>query len=273
MIEWIPPESLRAFEAAIWLSLFGAPLGSILIFRRLSFFGDALGHSSLGGIAVAFLLFHESILALSLGALISVLLTVFVLFWLEHKAKLPSDLAMTVSYSGLFAFGLLFLGAAEDSEHLEHILLGDIWNLRDDMLWFIRAWAVVVTSFLMVAWRPLWATVMDAGFSRSLGFSTQWMDALLLIVVSISVVGMIQSVGVVLVAAYLILPPAAALPWVRSLRGLCFASVSMAGISSILGISIALLVALPAGPCIALSSFVIMMMSQVVKSKASSAIH
>lgn len=189
-----------AFEACLWLSFFAAPLGALLIFRRLSFFGDALGHASLAGVAVAVLLAGENPVALSAGALVSVLLTSALLHFLEKKMKLPSDVAMTVSYSGFFALGILL--AFYSKLDLEHLLFGELWEMSHSMLWFLRIWAVIVVSLLIRFWKPLWLSVMDPLFARTLGFKTSAFDLFFLCITSVSVVGMIRTVGVVLVAAF-----------------------------------------------------------------------
>ncbi|MBN8554554.1 MAG: metal ABC transporter permease [Deltaproteobacteria bacterium] len=253
-----------SLEAAIWLSLFAAPLGSLLIFRRLSFFGDALGHSSLAGVAAAFLIFGPHPLWLSVGALISVFMTVGLLHLLEKHAKLPSDVAMTSSYSGLFSLGILLM--AFSAMDLEHLLFGDINRISLEMLWFMRIWAIVMLMILAAFWKPLWASVMDPIFARSLGFKTQWLDLLFIVITSISVVGMIQSVGIVLVAAYLVLPSAAALPWARSLTQLMARSIGFALLSSFTGVFISLRwPPIPTGAAIAFTAFVCLLLSHCLK--------
>jgi ABC-type Mn2+/Zn2+ transport system permease subunit len=255
--------SFTVLEAALWLSFFAAPLGSLLIFRRLSFFGDALGHSSLAGVAACFLLFGPNPLALSVGALVSVLITAGLLQLLEKKCKLPSDVAMTASYSGLFSLGVLLMSFS--AMDLEHFLFGDISQINFEMLWFMRVWAFIMAAVLLKFWRPLWATVMDPLFAQSLGFNVRFMDLLFIVITSVSVVGMIQSVGVVLVAAYLVLPPAASLPWARSLSQLMISSIGFALLSSFTGIFLSTRFPIPAGPSIAFVAFVCVVVSHCLR--------
>ena len=261
--------SLPAFEASLWLSLYAAPIGCFLVFRRLSFFGDALSHATLAGVALALLIWKDSPLAILIGALVSVLLTAAMLRWFENKAKLPPDVALTVSYSGVFALGLLLLRSS-DEEHAEHILFGDILQISSSMLWFHRLWAVVALLTIVYFWRPLWAFVTDGIFARSLGYRVGMLDALFLALTAVSVVGMIQSVGVILVAAYLILPAATALPWARSLVSLVGFSVLFALISSFCGLCIVAewtegILQKSPGPWMAFSAFLILVLSHLTR--------
>lgn len=252
-----------AFEACCWLSLFAAPLGAFLIFRRLSFFGDALGHASLAGVAVAVLMVGQSPWILSMGALGSVLLSAGLLQFLEKKIRLPSDVAMTVSYSGFFALGLLLMFYARMD--LEHLLFGDLWSMNISMMWFLRIWAWVMIALLLLLWKPLWLSVMDPLFARGLGYNTGVLDLFFLCLTAISVVGMIQSVGVVLVSAYLVLPAATVLPWSRSLLRYLIGSIIVAFISGIGGLFLSHRLLVPAGACIALVAFGFLMVSHSTK--------
>jgi iron/zinc/copper transport system permease protein len=246
-------------EACYWLSLFAAPLGALLIFRRLSFFGDALGHASLAGVAIAVLVAGQSPWMLSVGALIAVLLSAALLHFLEKRMRLPSDVAMTVSYSGFFALGLLLMFYTHMD--LEHLLFGDLWSMDVSMMWFLRIWGCIVIVLLLLLWRPLWLSVMDPLFSRSLGFNTNLLDLFFLCLTAISVVGMIQSVGVVLVAAYFVLPASSILPWARSLRQYLIGSIIVALLSGVGGMLLSRQLQVPAGACIALTAFCILILS------------
>jgi ABC-type Mn2+/Zn2+ transport system permease subunit len=256
---FIEAMKLPAFEAAVWLSLFAAPLGCILIFRRLSFFGDSLSHASLSGIAFVYLFVGSHPIWLSLGALISALLTTGLLRLFEKWAKLPSDVALTVSYSGMFAVGVLLISSGDLD--LEHLLLGDIWSITTERLWFLRIWSFVVMGFLFIFWRALWSMAVDLRFAKGLGFKVDRVDFAFLVITSISVVGVIQSVGVILVAAYLVLPAASALPWVKSLRALTVFAIAFALLSSVLGILLSFRFGFHAGPSIALSGFALLILS------------
>jgi zinc/manganese transport system permease protein len=163
----------------------------------------------------------------------------------------------------MFALGVLLIQSGELD--LEHILFGDIWSVKQNMLWFLRIWAVVVLTVLVILWRPLWACVMDSRFARGLGYRTNRIDLLFLVLTAVSVVGMIQSVGVVLVAAYLVLPAASMLPWARSLKALALGSIVFAALASMTGVLVSFRAGLSAGPSIAAVGFVLVSLSHALK--------
>jgi manganese/iron transport system permease protein len=255
---------LTALETSFWVSLFAAPLGCFLIFRKLSFFGDALGHSTMAGIAVAYLLFGSSILPLSIGAAVSGILAAFVFQGASRVFQISSDIALTVTYSTFFALGLYLL--SQEHVHLDNYLMGDLWNINPQMLWFVRIWAFVVWFVLGLRWKAMWLNAADPDLARSLGYSRSIQDFLVIGLVAISVVGMIQAVGVVLLTAYLVIPAAAALPWARSLKSLMLLSVAFALAGSFMGIFLAALEpAWHSGPCLALTSAILFAASHGVR--------
>ncbi len=251
-----------SWEALILLSIFAAPLGCLLIFRRMSYFGDALGHSALAGVVVIYLMGWQSPWALSAGAIASVLLTSQILKFLESQFRLPTDLALTVSSAGMLGLGILLSASAPIQ--LEHLLVGDLAAINESMVWFLRLLAVVMLSFLIFMWKPLWASVIDARFARSLGFSSHRFDFLLLALTSVTVVGLIQSVGAILVATYLVFPAAASLAWAKSLRSLVVSSIVFALASSFFGAYASMRLQFAPAPAIATFGFLATLLSHGV---------
>lgn len=255
-------EFFHALEVTVWLSLFGAPLGCFIVFRRLSFLGDALSHATLSGVAVASLLFGLNFLALSLGAVVAALTTHLLLQYFERSWKLTPDLALTVSYSGLFGLGLFLL--SRQGQSLEHFLVGDIRSANDEALNFLRLWTLIVIGTISFFWKPLWLGAVDPVLARSLGYSRWSTQSILVVLMAVSVVGMMQTVGVVLVATYLVFPAVTAMPWVRSLSGLLLGSLLSALIASGVGLWIwSLDPSYRSAPVFSLSAFCLFILSHV----------
>ena len=254
-----------SIEAAFWLSLFASPLGCLLFFRRLSFFGDALAHSAFSGVALVYILLGGAMAAVSAGSLLAVLLCSALLFLFEKRWKLPSDVSLTLSYSGLFALGWILMTYSPIP--LERLLFGDILHLSADRLWFLRIWGVFCLLLLLRFWRAIWMSVLDPLLAKTLGWGGRDLEFVFTVVTAISVVGMIQAVGVVLVTSYLILPAATALPWVRSIRALVTASIAFSFAASLIGMSIPPWVdeRIPVGPSIAVVAFVLCILSYLLR--------
>lgn len=247
------------FEACFWLSLFGPSLGCFLIFRKMSYAGDALAHATLAGISIAFLLAGLSYPILSIGAVASLFVSSFLLRWLEEKWKIPSDLALTLSTTSLFALGLFLMSWKGLS--VEHILVGDLFQLNEQGLWSLRIWGLLVFGVVSICWKPLWLSVIDPLLARSLGYRLRVYDALLMGLVAVSIVGLMQTVGLVLVSTYLILPPVAMMPWARSLQQMVVGSVFMALGSSWVALILSQALEIKSGPLFALVGFVVIALS------------
>lgn len=251
-------------ETLLWLSVFAAPLGGFIIFRRVSFVGDALSHATLGGVAVAFLFFGMNFWALSGGALVAALSAAWMLRFFENRFRVPSDLALTAAYSSLLAFGMLAL--SHHDQHLDHFLVGDISWINQEILWSLRTWGALVVAGVLIFWKPLWMSAIDPILGRSLGFKTRTADFWIVVLVAISVVALMQAVGLVLVSAYLVLPAASILPWARSLRVMYWGSMVSAILSSFLGLVILkLFPTLRTGAVLSLCAFAIFALSHTLR--------
>jgi len=296
------------FELLFWLCLSAAPLGAFLIFRKMSFVGDALAHATLAGTALVFIFYGQNFWLLSLGALVSGFSALWLSNFLERRVHWNADLCLSLAYSFFLAIGLFIMAkhqmedrVAESHQHeepheeahhegehhevhseveahqphpghdshgheLEELLMGDLQQVKAEDLWMNRIWAIIVLGLLIFFWRQLWLSVIEPKLARSLGYSVRLIDLLLMAIVSVSVVAMMRSVGVILVSTYLILPAASALPWARSLLQLFLLSVLMALMASLLGFSLLQSgQSLPPGPLLALSAFGILAISLVLR--------
>jgi zinc transport system permease protein len=225
-------------ESLFWISVLGPVLGGFVVFRRLSFAGDAMGHASLAGVATAAVLTAGSVWFLSMGAIVSVMAAFAFLRWLEKKIHFSSDLALTVASVLFFAWGLFLLG--QSPGRLESNLLGNLFMPSEDQVIFLRAWTCIVLGLILILWRPLWLLVIDKKLARSLGYSLISIEIIFMGLLAVTIVGLMQTVGVLLIGSYLVLPAAGAVVWARSLTQLLLLSVFMACLGSALGLSIIL---------------------------------
>lgn len=250
------------WEALIWMALLMAPLGSLLLSRRWSFFGDALGHASLAGIGLVVVLGFQSTLAVAVGAVLAGLTLGGLTDLFEKFGRLPGTIALTTSYLGLFAMGLFLLGSP--GLHLESVLVGDLGRLNEETLWFMRIWTPLVWTLLLWKWKRIWLVVVDPSFARGLGVRVRLWEFVLLTVTCVSVVILMRAVGVVLVGALLILPTATAFLFSRGLKSQVGFSVVFALLGGILGWFVSSDRGVPVGPSIGFSSFLILLVVLVL---------
>jgi manganese/zinc/iron transport system permease protein len=202
-----------------------ALVGSFLVLRRMSLLGDAISHSVLPGIALAFLWTHSlAAWPMILGAGALGLLTVFLVESLQGTRRLHPDAAIGVVFPALFALGVILVNRCIQGVHfdLDCVLYGDIAFAPLDSLvfggrsWGPRAFWVVGAVFLLdllfvgLWYKELKVATFDPALASSLGISPVLIHYLLMFMVSLTVVACFESVGAILVVAMLIVPPAAA---------------------------------------------------------------
>ncbi len=212
---------------AFWIILTGSLvaitsglLGCYLILRRLAMVGDAISHAVLPGIAIAFLLSGSRnsvpmlIGAAAFGMLCTVLIELF-----NKRAKLQEDASIGISFTWLFAIGVILITYYADKVDLDQecVLYGDItfinfetWMNIPTAVWLLGGLFILITTFIIIGYKGLYLTTFDPDFAASVGISVVVWHYLLMGAVSLTTVLSFESVGAILVVAFLIVPGATA---------------------------------------------------------------
>lgn len=245
-------------------------IGSFLILRKQAMLADAISHAVLPGIALAFLILKSrQSPAMLAGAAAFGLLTVFLVEMLQRKGRLQSDAAIGVTFTALFALGVLLISAYGRAVDLDQdcVLFGEIalvpWDrlmisgndLGPKAVWSLGASLLFNSLFVMLFYKELKVTTFDPLLARSLGMRTTLMQYGFMACVSLTAVAAFESVGAILVVALLVVPPAAAflltarLPVMLALSALIGAASAVLGYYSAapLDVSIAGMMAVMAG--------------------------
>lgn len=203
-----------------------ALLGCYLILRKMAMVGDAISHAVLPGIVIAFLISgSRDSFTMLLGAGFIGILTTFLIEFLHTKAKLQTDASIGVTFTWLFAIGVvlisLFAGRVDLDQDcvlygeiayvpLDLIIFPDGLNLGPKALYVTGTVLTVVLLFIIVGYKELFLTTFDSGFANAIGISTALWHYLLMGAVSATTVASFESVGAILVVALLIAPAATA---------------------------------------------------------------
>ncbi len=223
---------LRALIAAILIAVPCAVLGVYVVVRRMAFIGDALAHTTLPGLVLAFL-FGWSLFA---GALVAALITALGIAWLARRSLLREDTAIGILFTAMFALGILLSSAAENPEELMHMLLGRLLSVSWGVLIGTAAVAVIVILALALFAKEIELASIDPLYAEVIGIPTDRLRLLLLILLALAVVSGIQAVGVLLTAALLITPAAAASLVSDRLSMMMGISAIIAVLSSLIGL-------------------------------------
>jgi len=242
----------------LWIILTGALvaiscglLGSFLLLRKMAMVGDAISHAVLPGIVISFLITgsRESIPMLIGAGLIGVL-TTFLIEMMHSKLKLQEDASIGVSFTFLFALGVILISQFADKIDLDQdcVLYGDLAMIPFDQISFgsgidigPRAFyislinLVLIIAFIIISYKELLITTFDQSYASFIGISaTAWHYALMSSV-SFTTVTAFESVGAILVVAFLVVPAATAYLLTNKLKQMLFLSALFGILSSVGG--------------------------------------
>lgn len=222
-------------------------IGVLLILRRMSMMADAISHTVLLGIVLAYLITRElSGIHMLVGAILAGIFTTMLIGWLKTKG-VQGDASIGIVFTTLFAIGVILISTSVGNVHLDvsHTLMGEItfipWEKSNFALFSNIPKAVVMLSFVLIivviiifGWYKEWKiTSFDPLFAASLGIPVVFMHYLFMTMVSVVSVASFDAVGAILVIAMLITPASSAYMWTDRL-------LVMMGLSVLFGVSSAI---------------------------------
>ncbi len=256
-MEWFTPVVLGVVVGNLLIALGCASVGSFALLRREVLFGDVLAHAALPGIGLAYLVSRRVELPiLLLGAAVTMGAAVALSRVLQRVTHLAEDLRLGVVLSVSFGAGIVVLTLLQQWQDpqqmsLWRFLFGQAAAVSWNDVVMIAAVVVPVLAFLALAFKELVALAFDAEFVRALPLPLRWVEVGFSMALVLVIVVSIQSVGVVLMVALLVLPPMAARLWVRRVGALVVGAVVVAMVSVLLGVWVSLAVPrVPTGPVI-----------------------
>jgi manganese/zinc/iron transport system permease protein len=249
----------------------GGALGSFAILRRQGLFGDALAHATLPGVCVAFILSGaKTPIVLMSGAALSAGLGALLILTIVNRTRIKQDAALGIVLSVFFGAGavlITYIGGSGSGNQsgLDRFIFGQAATIvRDDVITMgiLASLALLIVALLFKEFKLL---SFDPAFAASLGFPVGRLNVLLTMLIVVAVIIGIQAVGVVLMAAMLIIPAAAARQWTDGLGKMLVISGLFGALS---GVSGALISAtgtnLPTGPLIVLCATALLVLSLVL---------
>ncbi|TSJ40189.1 metal ABC transporter permease [Fluviicola chungangensis] len=252
-------------DLSIWIVFIGTALigisaalvGTFTFLQKKSLIGDAISHSILPGIVLAYMISGQrNTLILMLGAFFSGWLATQQISWLQRKTKLKSDTIVAATLSIFFALGLAMLsyiqGRPDDGQAgLSDFLFGKIAALNIEDLYLFATVSALIIAVTFFRYRVMFSFAFNKEFMISKGFSLRWNDFILNSMTILVVAMGVQAVGVVLMSALLIIPVLTARMLTYQLRSLITLSLIFGTGSSLAGSYISILGKnIPTGPCI-----------------------
>jgi len=246
------PFMRRALVATLALSLGCAPIGCVLVLRRMSLVGDAMAHAVLPGAAAGFLLAGLSLPAMSLGGFVAALAVALAAGFVARSTPQREDASFAAFYLIALALGVLLVSLRGSQIDLMHMLFGSVLAVDDAALLQIAVVASITLWALALMYRPLVLESFDPGFLRSVGGPGARAHMLLLVLLVANLVSAFQALGTLMAVGLMMLPAAAARFWVASLPAMAALSVAIGAASGAAGLLLSYHAELPSGPCIVL---------------------
>jgi manganese/zinc/iron transport system permease protein len=250
-------------------------VGSFAVLRRRSLTGDALAHAALPGLALAFLVVGQRNLpAMLAGALVSGLLGVAVISGLRSRTRVKEDAAIGIVLSVFFGAGVVLSRIVQNTPGvgskagLDSYILGKTAGIIRQDVFIIGGVSLVSLLVILLAYKEFKLTVFDPDFARVQGWPVLRLDLLLMGLIALAVVFGLPMVGVVLMAALLILPGAAARFWTDRLGPLLVLATAFGLVIGLIGTALSARYAgMPAGPIIVLVGAAVFLLSVLVAPK------
>jgi len=197
----------RAFIEALAVGLLCSVMGTYVVLRKLSFIGDGIAHASFAGIVIAYLRGIDYYV----GAAVVAVITALGIGFVHRRGRISLDTTIGVLFTGAFALGVFLMSQQKNyAVDLQSFLFGDILGVGVNDLLLILALGIVVAIATVILFRGLLYSTFDPVVADASGMAAGTIEYVLLVMLALTIIVALQAVGIVLVAALLVTPAAAA---------------------------------------------------------------
>ena len=253
---------IRALIAGVLVVLVSGPLGCVVVWRRMAYFGDALAHSALLGTALA-IMFDISPLA---GVMLTGVVLSYLLIRLQLKRDLSSDAILGILSHGALAAGLVIFSIMQSQGYrvdLMAYLFGDILSVSWEYLIWLAVICFIVLGLVGWLWQSVLAMAVNEELARSEGIAVDRVRLIFMLLMAVMVAVAMKIVGIILITALLIVPAAGARRFAKSPESMVVVAILFGLLSVLGGVFASMQWDTPAGPSIVLASVVLFFMSRL----------
>lgn len=248
----------RGLLAALMVGVLCSVIGCYIVLRSMAFLGDAMAHAVLPGVAVAYLLGRN----LTLGALAAALVVALGVGLFSRRGTIKEDTAIGVLFAAALSLGVVLISSIRTyAVDLSHILFGNVLGVSSLDLWLTAGLGVVILISILVFYRPFLVISFDPVLAATLRMRVGFYNNLLLVLLALTIVISMQTVGVGLVAAMLVTPAATAFLLVRRLPTMMVLSGLIGGFSSLTGLFASYHLNVASGAAIVLTTTIIFLLA------------
>jgi manganese/iron transport system permease protein len=237
-----------ALIISVLVAVPAALLSCFLVLKGWSLMGDAVSHAVLPGVVVAYIVGFP----LAVGAFAAGMICALLTGYLKENSRIKQDTVMGVVFSGMFGLGIILYTWIQTDVHLDHILFGDMLGVGWRDIAESAAIAALVGGIILVKWRDFLLHAFDPAQARAVGLPVRLLHYGLLALLSLTIVGALKAVGIILAIAMLIAPGAVAFLLARSFGAMLGLAVAVAVAASLFGVYLSFFIDSAPAPTIVL---------------------
>lgn len=245
----------RGFLAALMVGVVCAVVGTYVVLRGMAFFGDALAHAILPGVALGYLSSGGAREPLFWWALVAAIASAFGIGAISKGARIREDTAIGIVFSGMFALGIALISTVRSyTVDLTHFLFGDVLGVSQGDLWRMAAFGALIVITVILLYKEFLALTFDPLLAATLRLPTRLLEYTLLIITALATVVSLQTVGVALMVAMLVTPAATASLLTRRMNIMMILAALIASFAGVVGLYVSYYANVASGAAIVLTS-------------------
>lgn len=247
------PFMVRALLAVVLVAALCAVLGVYVVLRGMAFLGDALAHAILPGVALGYVVHGGARGPLFWWGLGTAVLASLGIGAVSRGAQIKEDTAIGIIFAGMFALGIALVSTMRSyAVDLSHILFGNVLSVTHGDLWRIGGFSLLVLLVILVFYKELLVLSFDPILAATLRLPVRLLHYLMLLLIAVSVVISLQTVGVALMIAMLVTPAATAYLLARRLPVLMLLSALIGAAAGVVGLYLSYYLHMASGPAVVL---------------------
>lgn len=241
----------RGLLASVIVGVLCAVMGAYVVLRGMAFLGDALAHAILPGVAIAYLLNGN----LMVGGLVAAIVIALSIGFFSKQGTIKEDTAIGILFAAALSLGIALISSIKTyAVDLSHILFGNVLGVSSADLWLTAVIGVLILLTVILFYKPLLIVSFDPVLAATLRLPIALLRNVLLILLALTVVVSLQTVGVGLAAAMLVTPAATAYLLTRRLSSMMLVSAVLGALSSVIGLYLSFYLDIVSGSAIVLTA-------------------
>jgi len=255
------PFMLRGLAAAVLVGIVCAVVGTYVVLRGMAFFGDALAHTILPGVALGYLFSGGARDTLFWWALGTAVIAALGIGAISRQAQVKEDTAIGIIFAGMFALGIVLISTVRSyAVDLSHFLFGDVLGVSTGSLWLILIFGGLVLLTIGAFYKEFLTLSFDPVLAMTLRLPVGLLENLLLALIAVTIAVSLQTVGVALMVAMLVTPAATAYLLTHRLPVMMGLAATFASLSGVIGLYLSYYLSIASGAAIVLTATAIFLL-------------